>query len=109
MLTIIPQTSPGAAETPGLSLSKSMQHWGLDLLYHPDIVSELRFLFPQPGNRSPETYIPFPGLDDQESSKNDEKRAGAEIKNTRQELHDQDADRGKREAGLHIGMHGSLP
>jgi len=91
-----------------LHLSKSTQYRGLELLYHPDIVSELRFLFPQPGYGSPETEIPFPGLNDQESSKDDEKRTDAKIKNTRHELHDQDADGGKCEAGLHIGMHGSL-
>jgi hypothetical protein len=87
----------------------SQKDWcGGRLLYLPDIVSELRFLFPQAGYSSPETYIPPAGLDDQESSKDYENRTGAEIKNTRQELHDHDADRGKREAGLHIGMHRSL-
>ena len=80
----------------------------LKLLNHPDIVSELRFLFPQFGDSSPETYIPPAGLDDQESSEDYENRTGAEIENPRQELHDHDADRAKRKAGLHIGMHRSL-
>lgn len=82
--------------------------YGLELLYRPDIVTELRFFFPQPGYSSPESHISFPGLDDQESPNEDEKRTGAEVENTRHELDDQETDRGKCEACLHIGMHGSL-
>ena len=79
-----------------------------DSLYPSDIVSELGLLFPQSGYGFPKTHIPFPRLYDQKNSQDDEKRGDTEIKTTQQELHNYEADRGKCEAGLHIGMHGSL-
>lgn len=78
-------------------------------LYYPDVVSQFCLLFSQAGDGSPETHVPFRGLDDQKGADDDEKQTGTEIKNTCQELDDQETDGTEGKAGLHIGVHGPFP
>ena len=78
------------------------------LLYYPDVIAELCFPFSQPDDVSPETPVSSSSLNDKKRSEDGEKDADTEIENTRNELHDHEADRTECEARLHTRVRSPL-